>query len=159
MKAENFFLINENIRDKAIARIMELDCDGEKKITISAAGTKSARQRGLQWMWYTDVAKAGIGGRHEDTKDGVHLVAKFRWCLPIQLRDDEFFAELYLLFIDKYNNDSERIEWFVDTQCSTEALTTSQMGEYLTEFQRYYGQHVNLTDPQDKKLLAYERKG
>lgn len=157
MKAENFILINPAIRDNAIKRIMELDCDSKTKITIASAGNKSARQRGLQWMWYTEVAKAGIGGRHEDTKDGVHLAAKFRWCLPIQLRDSDFFAELYLLFVEKYGNDPDRIEWFVDTQCSTEALSTSQMGEFLTEFQQHYGQHVNLTDPQDRKLLEFER--
>lgn len=157
MKAENYILISPAVRENAIKRIMELSCDGKTKITIASAGNKSARQRGLQWMWYTEVAKAGIGGRHEDTKDGVHSIAKWRWALPILLRDDDFFAELYLMFVNKYGNDPDRLQWFTSTQVSTESLNTSQMAEFLTEFQRHYGEHVNLTYPQDRGLLDYAK--
>ncbi len=157
MKAESFFLINPHIRDNAIKRIMELPFDGKAKITISDAGSKSVRQRGLQFLWYTDVAKAGIGGRHEDTKNGVHRLSKFIWAIPILVRDDEFFADLYKAYSIAFKDKPERMEWFVDTQVHTEAFSTSQMAEFLTDFQRHYGALCNLTDPQDRNLLKYEK--
>ena len=157
MKAENFILINPAIRENAIKRIMELPFDGKAKITISDAGSKSVRQRGLQWIWYTDVAKAGIGGRHEDTKNGVHLLSKYRWAIPILVRDDPFFADLYKAYSIAFKDKPERMEWFVESQVHTEAFNTSQMAEFLTDFQRHYGGLCNLTDPQDRGLLAYEK--
>ena len=76
MKAEHFILISEQVRANAILRINELPMEGKIKVTISDSGGKTARQRGLQFMWYTEVSEAGIGGRHEDTKEGVHLAKK-----------------------------------------------------------------------------------
>jgi len=40
----------------------------------------------------------------------------------------------------------------------TEGFSTSQMAEFLTEYQQHYSQYVNLTDPQDKKLLEYGKE-
>lgn len=153
MKAEKFILHTEFIRDNAIARINKIECDGKVMVTISNSGDKSARQRGLQWRWYTDVANAGIGGKHEDTKEGVHLVSKYRWAIPILVRDDHFFSEIYNAWFEACKNHDERKQWFVENQVHTESFNTSQMAEFLTEFQRHYGQYVNLTDPQDKYLL------
>ena len=153
MKAQHYILISEQVRENAIDYIRELPADGKLKITISDAKDKSVRQRGLQWKWYTEVSEAGIGGRHEDTKEGVHLVSKWRWAMPILIRDDDFFAELFMAWQEKHKNDEDAMRWFVDTQVHTESFNTSQMAEYLTEFQRYYGQYVALTDPNDRGLL------
>lgn len=158
MKAEQYILINENVRQNLMAHIRSLPADGKLKVTISDASSKSARQRGLEWTWYTDVANSGVGGVHEDTKEGVHLVSKYRWALPIFIRDDEFFAELWTAWKANHEGDEDAMRWFVDTQVHTEKMTTSQTAEYLTEFQRHYGQIVNLTDPQDRGLLEYERR-
>lgn len=158
MKAEQYNLINEGVKLNLIAHIRDLPADGKRKVVISDAGSKSARQRGLQWRWYTDVAQAGIGGAHEDTKEGVHLVSKYRWALPILIRDDEFFAQLWSAWSTNHQGDEDALRWFVDTQIHTEKFTTSQMAEYLTEFQRHYGQLVNLTDPDDRGLLEFERR-
>lgn len=158
MKAKQYNLISENVKLNLIDYIQDLPANGKFKVVISAANSKSARQRGLQWRWYTDVAQAGIGGAHEDTKEGVHLVSKYRWALPIFIRDDELFAELWGAWKMKHGNDEDAMRWFVDTQIHTEKFTTSQMAEYLTEFQRHYGQVVNLTDPGDRGLLEFERR-
>lgn len=149
MKAEQYNLISDAVKANIISRLIELPSDGKVKVVISNAGDKSARQRGLQWKWYTETALAGIGGRHEDTKNGVHLVSKWRWALPILIRDDEFFAEIYLAWHEKYADDEERMLWFVDTQVHTERMSTSQMAEFLTDYERHYGARVNLTDPRD----------
>lgn len=153
MKAEQYNLINENVKRNVITYIQSLPADGKRKIVISDAGSKSARQRGLQWKWYSEVAHAGIGGIHEDTKEGVHLASKYRWALPIFIRDDEFFAELWTTWKVQHDGNEDALRWFVDTQVHTEKFNTSQMAEYLTEFQRYYSQRVSLTDPDDKGLL------
>jgi len=147
MKAEPYYLTTQGVRLNLVMRLGELPIDGTVKVVISDAGSKSAKQRGLQWQWYSEVARAGIGGKHEDTKEGVHLVAKWRWAIPILMRDDEFFADIFIAWQDKYGDKPEAMEWFVDKQVSTERFTTSQMAEYLTDFERYYRPMVNLTDP------------
>ena len=159
MKAESYILANEAVKINACLRIKDIIADGQTKVTISAAGSKSSRQRGLQWVWYTDIAKAGIGGEHEDTKEGVHLVSKYRWAIPILVRDNSFFSDLYDLFIDKYGKDPERMMFFVENQVHTEKFNVSQMAEFLSDIQKYYASKgVSLTDPDDLKLLQYEGK-
>jgi len=112
------------------------------------------KQRNLDWQWNTDIANAGIGGKHEDTKDGVHLVCKYRFAVPILLRDDEFFASLYEGWLKNHKGDEEAILWFISHHVSTEALTVSQMAEYLTDKQRFYSSKgVNLTDPAFQGLI------
>ena len=154
MKAEKYTLVSESVRGNTLARISEIPCDGKTTVSIGSSGSKSARQRGLQWRWYTDVAKAGIGGKHEDDKNGVHLVSKYRWALPILIRDDANFADLYNSWATKYKGDEFRMLWFIQTQVSTEDFNVSQMAEYLTNFQHHYLSHgVNLTNPDEQGLL------
>jgi len=150
MKPEKYILRTEADRNEVLKRLLELPCDSKTNVTLSDAGSKSSRQRGLQFMWYGEVAKSGIGGKHEDTKEGVHLVCKFRWALPILRRDDPFFNDLYEGFLRNHPDNPEAVEWFIDTQVQTEKMTVSQNAEMLTEFQRYYiDKGVNLTDPED----------
>lgn len=154
MKAETFFLVSDAVRATAIQRILEMPVDGNFKVTVASAGGKSSRQRGLQWMWYTNVADSGMGGRHEETKDSVHLFSKYKFGLPIMLRDDEFSAGLYNAWFDKYGEDPERMAWFVEHHVHTEKFNVAQMAEYLTEFQHYYSSRdVPLANPDDMGLL------
>ena len=157
MKAESYILNNQSVLNLAMTRCKSLELDGRTKLTLSDAGGKSARQRGLQFLWYGEVAEAGIGGKHEDTKNGVHLVSKYRWAIPIFSRDDVHFNDLYIAWVDIYGKDAEKLSWFIDCQVHTEKFNTAQAAEFLTEFQRYYvGKGVNLTDPDDRGLLSYE---
>lgn len=159
MKQESYRLINDQVRRNAIMRINSIECDGKLKIVICDAGSKSDLQRGLQWRWYHDVANAGIGGKHESTKNGVHLISKYRFARPILIRDNSFFADLWNTWFTLHGDNEERMEWFVDTQVHTEKFNTSQMAEYLTDFQRYYtSKGVTLTDHDDRKLLEYEAR-
>ena len=153
MKATKFILSSELIRDNAISAINNIELNGKTQVTISDVGAKSARQRALNWMWNNEVAESGIGGKHEDTAEGVHLVAKYRWALPILQRDDEHFASLYDIWVQLYKGDEERMLWFIDKQVHTEAMSVSQNAEFLTMFQRFYQKHgVSLTDPELKLL-------
>lgn len=154
MKAETYYLTSLQVISNTIARIAKIMPEEKLQVTISNIGTKSARQRGLDWMWNDDIAKAGIGGKHEDTKDGVHLVCKYRFAVPILCRDDDFFSGLYEGWLNNHKGDERAILWFVEHHVSTEALTVSQMAEYLTAKQHYYlDKGVNLTDPQFRGLL------
>jgi len=159
MKAEPYYLINDRVRDNVLHRVRNLPADGKLKIVISNAGDKSAKQRGLQWRWYTEIANAGIGGKHEDTKNGVHLVSKWKWGVPILIRDDEFFAALFGAWRDSHGLDEEAMLWFVDNHVHTEAFNVSQMAEFLTEVQRYYAPMVNLTDPSMYGLIDIKQQG
>lgn len=159
MKAKTFSLTSLDSLDKAKAYLNEIIPNGKIKVVFSNAGTKSSKQRGLEWDWYTQVADAGIGGEHEDSKEGVHLVSKWRFGVRIRQRDDSFFADLYDGWCKRHKGDSGAIMWFIDQQVKTEQFDTAQMAEYLTEFQRYYiRKGVNLTDPEFRNLLKYEEK-
>ena len=154
MKAEIYHVTSLQSLKNVITRITELDLTEAKKVTISDSGTKSSRQRGLQWIWYRDIANAGIGGKHEDTKEGVHLVSKWRFGVRILQRDDSDFSDLCDVGTKKYGCDPVRMLWFVDQHVSTEIFTTSQMAEFLKEVQNYYLAHgVNLTNPAFRGLL------
>lgn len=154
MKAETFYPISKTVVSSLITRILELTPDTTIQVKISNTGTKSDKQRGLDWTWNTEISQAGIGGKHEDTKKGVHLACKWRFGVPILRRDDDFFAALYVGWLEKHKGDEEAIMWFIDHHVSTEALTVSQMAEYLTAKEMFYSSKgVNLTDPQFKGLL------
>ena len=162
MKSKPIFLVDDRALQAARVALRDAPLDGTVKVTFSAAKDKSARQRGLQWMWYEDVVKSGVGGTDEADQNRLHLVSKYRWCLPIQIRDDDHMASLWLDFYQKHSDDAEALEWFVDHHVSTEALDRSQMAEYLTKFQEHYAwdpYNVNLRDPAEfgwRNLLKQE---
>jgi hypothetical protein len=160
MKSESYALVNKKVLGNCMSDILERPIDGTIQITISQVTGKSGRQRGLQHIWYGDVIKAGIGDKYESDKELLDLKCKYRWGLPILIRDDTLFAELYLAYSRKFKSDPERMMWFVKTHVHTEQFTQSQMAEYLTMFRDYYGIDlgVNLTDPDQKgwaNLLEY----
>ena len=150
LNRQSFRISSDDMRWKAVSAIKDIQADGTWKVTISKSAGKSARQRGLQWTWYRDVVRSGMGGRDEADEHRLDLVSKFRWCLPIKLREDDFFAELYAMYKAKHGDDKDRMMWFVETKVHTEELDSSQMAEFLTSFQRYYlGEGFPLSDPED----------
>lgn len=157
MKAEKFILHTEFIRSNAIARISHVQCDGKTMVSISNAGSRTVKQNALLWMWHTEVSCSGKGSY--DTKESVHRSVKLRWVIPILIRDDPVFSELYGMWKQSYGSDVDRMNWFADNQVSTATLSTHQLAEVLTDYQRYYTDHgVNLTNPEDLKLLYYQGK-
>jgi len=146
------FLVDEKARKEAMSQLMDLPADGSMKVVYSGAKDKSARQRGLQWLWYSDVIKSGVGGHNEESEDRLHLASKYRWALPILVRDDDYFAALWLNYFEANEHDPKKLEWFVASHVSTEALNQAQMAEYLTNFQNHYAHDlgVNLSDPDER---------
>ena len=148
---EVYWLGSESTKEAVINRINEIDINGSMKCVISESKGKSARQRNLQWAWYDQVAKSGKG--RDDDKDDVHIRAKYQFARPILLRDDEMFAHIWAGIYGTYANEPEALRYAAAEFMSTEKFTTSQMAEYLTEFEKYWRPHVDLLIPQDKDLL------
>ena len=154
MKAKPFVLRDQFILNNLKIELDKIELDGHTTVTIGNTGSKSSRQRGYEWILYEAIAKSGKGGRHEDEKNGVHMVCKYRFAVPIFIRDDAFFAELWTIYRQLYGRDVERMEWYIDTQVHTEKLSTSQMAEYLTALIDYYSaKGFELPEPQDRNLL------
>ena len=154
MKAKTFSLASLNSMKAARVYLEGVVPNGKIKVTFSDAGTKSVKQRGLQWKWYEDKAKSGRGGRLGDTKENCHLEAKYRFAVPILLRDDSHFAALYLVYCNKYEEDQEMMLYFVDQHVSTEKFSTRQMAEFLTDFRNdCIRQGITLREPEFKGLL------
>ena len=162
MRQKPIFLVDERALQTARVALRDAPLDGTVKVTFSSAKDKSARQRGLQYIWYGDVVRSGVGGQNESSEERLHLASKYRWALPILIRDDDYFAELWLNYFEANQNDPKKLEWFVAHHVSTEALDQSQMAEYLHKFQDYYAHDlgVNLTDPDERgwRNLLLEEK-
>ena len=155
MKQETFVLFNADIRYNLINHITDLPLDGKIQVIVRQTGTKSARQRGYQWIVYKAIVDAGIGGEHEADTETLDLASKFRWALPILIRDDDFFAEAYLLYSQKYRADPERMKWWIAQNVHTEKLSVNQMVEYLNSVIHYYVSHgVAIPEPADDILQS-----
>lgn len=151
---ETIFLGSQSAKLKAIKIIEDCEINGAYKVVISDTKDKSVQCRGLQWMWNTEVADSGMGSY--DTKEDVHRAAKWKWAVPILLRDDENFNYIWPELLKLYRKDQEKIKYIADTFVSTEGRDF-QIGEYLTDFERYYRGHgIDLTIP-DKGLLEYRQ--
>ena len=156
MKSKTFSLATLDSLKKAKAYLNEIILDGKTKVVFSDAGTKSAKQRGLQWRGYEDKAKSGIGGRFSDTKENCDLEAKYRFAIPIFVRDDSKFAALYLMYCNKYEGNQEMMLYFVDQHVHTEKFNVSQMAEFLTEFRNdCFRKGITLREPEFKGLLDH----
>ena len=150
MKPEIIWIGSQGAKQRAIKRINEIEINGSISVKIADSRNKSSQARGLQWMWSTEVAESGIG--QYDTKIGVHRAAKWKWAVPILIRDDEDFCDLWPELLRIYGKDSNKMKYIVDHFVSTEGEGFA-IGEYLTDFERFWRGHgVALTIPDDGLL-------
>jgi hypothetical protein len=151
VKAQRYALVNAEVAKNVVTDIMGRPTDGTIEVVVQALATKSARQRGLQHLWYADVVKSGLGGEHESAEDLLDWACKYKWCLPLQIQGDANFAEVYLGYSRKYKSDPDKMKWFVKAFVHTEQLSNNEMASYLTSFRDYYDEMgVNLSDPDEK---------
>ncbi|VAW38931.1 hypothetical protein MNBD_GAMMA01-1321 [hydrothermal vent metagenome] len=157
MKAKTFAITTEYNKKNAKMFLEALDVDGKVKVVFSNVGTKSQKQRGLQFMGYEDVQKSGVGGY--DSVSTIHLHAKQCFAIPILRRDDVFFEELYSSFIEVIESprlSSAKYWHFVGNYVSTEKFSVAQMAEYLTNFRGYYIKNgVAFREPDFRGLLNF----
>ena len=161
VKSTTFSLASLDSLKKAMDFLDGIMPNGKIKVTFSDAGSKSSKQRGLDWMWNTEISEhyksTGTGGNHYDTKEGIHLICKWRFGSRILQRDDSNFSDLWDGWQLRHKDDKASMMWFIDKHIKTEEFTHSQMGEYLTEKKQYYLRAgVDLTDPDFRGLLDYD---
>jgi hypothetical protein len=150
MKAKNYAIVNGQVRKNAINDIMDRPCDGTVQVTVSGIATKSAKQRGLQHIWYQDVVKSGLGGEHESAEDLLDWACKYKWCLPLRIIGSSTFADMYNVYGKSCKQDPVKMKEFVREFVHTEDLSNNEMATYLTKFRDYYDEMgVNLTDPDE----------
>jgi hypothetical protein len=149
---KTFIIENEQRRTFVQNLIAEMPTDGSMTVvTKQTDKSATAAQRRLQWMWNGEVSTSGLG--RDDTKEAVHVTAKWMFARPILLRDDEVFGAVYAGFqtvVEQIEEGTRAEFWrdFTKDFISTEKMTRNQRAEYLTEFQRYWtGKGVELTDP------------
>jgi len=153
MKADTIYLINDEKLDEALAKVRKCELGNKFKVTISDAGNKTSRQHKYQWRLYSDVSKSGIGGKHEETPKGTHIVCKFRFALPVMLAKDENFAWLYEMVKKEIGNDTDKLMWFVDMHVSTMDFTVNEGAQYITDIINFYASRgAILTDPSEYNL-------
>ena len=126
--------------------------DSSMTVVIKKTGKDStAKQRGLQWMWFGEIAESGLGS--EDTKDDVHLKAKWKFARPIFLRDSELFGAVFAgfeLMVKDYDFELKRACYkeFTQDYIKTEYMNKAQRAEFLTNLQDFWlRKGVNLSDP------------
>ena len=147
MKAEKYFLINEQARKQLATKIYSINLGEGFKVTISKSGSKSDRQRGLDYQWDTDIFNSGLGWGDKTIID-VHARNKWLFARPILLRDDDIFPLIYKQFMGNYGKDAEKCQIFARDYISTEKFSTNQASEYMNNKQTYWIEKgVNLTDP------------
>ena len=154
-KSKQYYLLTELIRDNAIAQIKALPLDGKTKVSITAAANKSDRQRGLQWVWYGDVVKSGVGGIEEETTKSVSIKAKRNFAMPVIFKNPEKYECFLMLYeiVKPHLPDPKFNDDFYHNHLHTEWFDTNEMAEFLTAFEDYYRQRgVDLSDPIDHKL-------
>lgn len=149
---KSFILENEQRRTFVSNLILEQPVDGSVTVEIKKTDMSStAKQRRLQWRWNGEVAASGLGWN--DTKEGVHITAKWMFAKPILLRDNAVFGVIYEGFSAMVQDISEQDRksfWreFTEYYISTEQMTRRQRAEYLREFEMYWrGKGVDLSIP------------
>ncbi len=126
--------------------------DGSEQVTFKKVGMDStAKQRRLQWLWYTEISQSGLGA--DDTKDDVHIRAKWQFARPILLKDSETFGAIFAgfeLVIKDYDKEVKRdcYREFARDYISTEHMSRKQRADFLTDLQNFWiRKGVSLTEP------------
>ena len=126
--------------------------DGSMMVKIvSTTKKRSDAQNKLMWLWNTQVGK-----EYGDTKDGIHLDCKERFAVPILIRDDEAFADVWGEVENLRSPDIKRK--FIDKCVSTSNFSTKQFTEYLKEYEHYWeANNIQLPHPEDIYYMALGR--
>lgn len=153
MKAEPFFIINNEVKKNVISRIMDIEPEDKLKVTVSGAGSKTSRQQALDWKWDFEIFKSGIGW-HDDTVTMTHARSKWLFARHILLRESELFKAIHDHFMTIHGKDHKKCLEFAEHYISTQSMSVSQVSEYMSDKQRFWTEKgVNLTCPDDYGLV------
>lgn len=146
-----FYIRSPEVRKKALEAVSQIRGDDDMDVIIKPhVKDKSVAQRGLQWQWYKDVCRSGLGDT--DDEQLLHLRSKYQFAVPIMLRIDETFAAIWPELFERFKSDKEKLMYVVDQFVSTERKDFP-ISEYLENFQRWWlDKGVELTNPDDRGI-------
>ncbi len=154
MKAKKWILINEAVKKAFLVDLYTKPLDGSITVTVSPTGSKSARQRGLQHIWYNDIVMSGLGGVYEANEDILDVYCKYKWGIRILtteqtgVNDDDYLTDSFLTYSKANGKDAKKMMWWTSQNIHTEDMSQSQMAQFLTAMKDHYDMMgVNLTDP------------
>ena len=137
--------------------IDEMPEDGSMTVIVKKTDMGSTgAQRRLYWQWATEISLSGLGA--DDTKESVHIRAKYQFGHPILLRDSETYGAIFAGFeivIKDYDPETKRecYREFSRDFIHTEQLTKAQRAEMMTDMQNFWTRRgVDLTNPDDLGL-------
>ena len=127
--------------------------DGSKQVELSdVKSSRSDAQRRLQFMWITDIAK-----QTHETKEEVEYYCKLTFGIPILLRDNEEFAEIWPIQSDilTYENKLKAMAFLPVTRL----MSVRQNTEYLEDLKHHYQNNdIVLPEPDDLMYSAFGKK-
>ena len=157
MKKIEFKLCKNNSenRDKVRSSILKtidgLELDKDIGVTIKNYDTsKTAKQRRLQWRWYTEIADSGLGS--SSNKNRIHLDSKWYFAKPLLLAGSDDYSlwvsDMWSLILENYPHDAKRQMNFFENAVHTEKMEKDMISEFLKDMQYYWtSKGVRLTDP------------
>ncbi len=151
MEPQRFILrpgADPQVMQSLLQAITQRNAEKEWEVTIKLfKENRSIKQNRLQWMWHQEYAL------HEGmTKDNAYNRFKYKYVLPIMLRDPEN-NQLVTLW-EQIRGNKEAIAALVKV-IHTSDLDTAQMDEALTEYDRDTAAHgLVFSDPADLKMEA-----
>jgi len=133
MRAKKYILINEAVKKTFLLDLYARPLDGSLTVTLSPTGSKSARQRGLQHIWYNDIVMSGLGGKYEANEDIIDVFCKYKWGIRILTTEQtgvnelDYLTDAYLTYHEKNGKDPKKMMWWTAQNIHTEDMSQSQM--------------------------------
>ena len=114
-------------------------------LTIKDKRKRRDEQNALYQRWCRDVSEQSGYSMEE-----VHYIVKTRWGIPLLVRDNPEDAHDYGLVVKMLDGveKDEAVRLMDRLVRVTSHLTVKQMTELLDDFQRYFSEHFELTDPE-----------
>jgi len=120
--------------------LSNIPIDGNTVVQIKSTKTSSlAKQRSLTWRWMKEIKRSGMEGDRD--KEEIYTRMKWRFALPIMLRDSDIFRIVYNSFIKSIEGSLEYKKYcklFTESYISTDKMNKEQREEYLNNVKSYW---------------------
>lgn len=136
-----------------LADVMFLSFEKGYNVTIEEdEGYNRVAKNGLNKLWCQEIATSGKG--RSQHADSINNDCKYMFALPIKLRDDVYFSDLWVAYKKEYSGAedwSKRAYYFISECIRVGDMNDSQFSEYLSLMRKHWeGKGVELTKPKDK---------
>lgn len=128
---QKLIINSEQVRSRAVHIIQGLPLDVVHQVCIKPyKRDRSAEQNALMWKWLTI-----IGAELGNTKDEQHDIYKLMFLVPIFIRDNQDYAEMWRT-VSALGSYEAMLKREILKLTSTTQANVKQMSEYLDDIQR-----------------------